>query len=54
LRVEADERARARHSLRVFRATTPESRDVYRRSEAADAEPAVAGWCMRVDDVFAI
>ncbi|HXI27829.1 MAG TPA: Uma2 family endonuclease, partial [Vicinamibacterales bacterium] len=39
--------------VRVFRAAHPESPDVYRRGQTADAEPAVPGWSMRVDDVFA-
>ncbi|HYN83735.1 MAG TPA: Uma2 family endonuclease [Pyrinomonadaceae bacterium] len=38
--------------VRVHRATEPEKPDVYRRGEAAEAEPAVPGWAMQVDDLF--
>ncbi len=42
-----------RHSfVRVYRATDPEHPTIYGRGEIAEAEPAVPGWSMRVDDLF--
>src|ERR1700755_3173113 len=38
--------------VRSFRASDPESPTLYRRGEAADAEPALPGWSMPVDDLF--
>jgi hypothetical protein len=38
--------------IRVFRATDPENPTVFRRGEIADAEPAVPGFRMPVDDIF--
>jgi len=38
--------------VRVYRADDPEHPTVYRRGEVADAEPAVPGWRMRVDELF--
>jgi len=38
--------------VRVYRASDPESATVYRRDEIAEAEPAVPGWTMAVDDLF--
>ena len=38
--------------VRVYRADNPESPTVYRRGEMAEAEPAVPGWRMAVDDLF--
>ena len=38
--------------IRVFRATDPENPTVFRRGETADAEPAVPGFRMPVDDIF--
>lgn len=38
--------------VRVYRATAPESPIIYRRGEMAEAEPAVPGWRMPVDDLF--
>ncbi len=38
--------------VRVYRATDPESATIYRRGETAEAEPAVPGWTMAVDDFF--
>jgi Uma2 family endonuclease len=38
--------------VRVYRASDPESATVYRRGEIAEAEPAVPGWTMPVDDLF--
>jgi Uma2 family endonuclease len=37
----------------VYRATDPSSPTVYRRGQIAEAEPAVPGWTMPVDDLFA-
>jgi Uma2 family endonuclease len=39
--------------VRVYRAGRPEEAKVYRRGELAEAEPAVPGWTMAVDDLFA-
>ena len=39
-------------TVRVYRATAPETPDVHRRGEVADAEPAVPGWRFAVDDLF--
>ena len=36
----------------VYRADDPDNPIVYRRGEVADAEPAVPGWTMPVDDLF--
>lgn len=38
--------------VRVYRANDPESAVIYRRGEIAEAEPAVPGWTMAVDDLF--
>lgn len=38
--------------VRVYRASNPEQPQVYRRGEMAEAEPAVPGWSMLVDDLF--
>jgi Uma2 family endonuclease len=38
--------------VRVYRASDPESATIYRRGEIANAEPAVPGWTMAVDDLF--
>jgi Uma2 family endonuclease len=38
--------------VRVYRADQPQRLIVYRRSDLADAEPAVPGWTMAVDDLF--
>ncbi len=38
--------------VRVYRASDPERPKIYRRGEAAEAEPAVPGWTMPVDDLF--
>ncbi len=37
---------------RGYRADDPDTPTVYRRGEAAGAEPAVPGWTMPVDDLF--
>ena len=39
--------------VRVYRATDPDNPKVYGRGELAEAEPAVTGWTMPVDDLFA-
>ena len=39
--------------VRVFRASEPNNPTVYRRGEIAEAEPALPGWTMPVDDLFA-
>ena len=39
--------------VRVYRASDPETPTVYRRGEQAEAEPAVPGWSLPVDDLFA-
>jgi Uma2 family endonuclease len=38
--------------VRVYRVSAPEQAQVYRRGETAEAEPAVPGWTMLVDDLF--
>jgi len=38
--------------VRVYRASDPKSAKMYRRGELAEAEPAVPGWQMPVDDLF--
>ena len=38
--------------VRVYRASDPETPTNYRRGEIVDAEPAVPGWAMGVDDLF--
>ena len=38
--------------VRVYRASDPERAMVYRRGEIAEAEPAVPGWTMAVDELF--
>ena len=38
--------------VRVYRASDPERAKIYRRGEIAEAEPAVPGWTMPVDDLF--
>jgi Uma2 family endonuclease len=40
------------HVVRVYRAADPDAPTVYRRGEIAEAEPAVPGWTMAVDDLF--
>ena len=37
---------------RVYRASDPNQPTIYRRGEVAEAEPAVPGWSMPVDDLF--
>ena len=38
--------------VRVYRSATPDAPTVYRRGDTAEAEPAVPGWTMPVDDLF--
>ncbi len=38
--------------VRVYRASDPLTPTIYRRGEIAEAEPAVPGWTMPVDDLF--
>ncbi|HKI34873.1 MAG TPA: Uma2 family endonuclease [Gemmataceae bacterium] len=40
-------------TVAVYRAASPTQPVIYRRGEVADAEPAVPGWRLAVDDVFA-
>ncbi|HEX8069904.1 MAG TPA: Uma2 family endonuclease [Pyrinomonadaceae bacterium] len=39
-------------AVRVYRADKPEHPTIYRRGQTAEAEPAVPGWTMPVDDLF--
>lgn len=38
--------------VRVYRASAPEQPTIYRRGAQSEAEPAVPGWTMPVDDLF--
>lgn len=38
--------------VRVYRASDPGNATIYTRGEIAEAEPAVPGWTMAVDDLF--
>ncbi|MCI0524748.1 MAG: Uma2 family endonuclease [Acidobacteria bacterium] len=38
--------------VRVYRASDPDNSTIYRRGDVAEAEPAVPGWRMPVDDLF--
>lgn len=38
--------------VKMYRATEPDRPIIYRRGEVAEAEPAVPGWSMPVDDLF--
>ncbi len=38
--------------VKVYRAEDPDTPTIYRRGETAEAEPAVPGWRMAVDDLF--
>jgi Uma2 family endonuclease len=40
-------------TVAVYRASAPSEPVVFRRGEIADAEPAVPGWKMAVDEIFA-
>ena len=39
-------------AIKVYLASDPDNPKVYRRGEVADAEPAVPGWRMPVDELF--
>ena len=39
--------------VKVYRAAAPELPTIYRRGDIAEAEPAVPGWTMSVDELFA-
>ena len=39
-------------AVKVYRATAPAEPTIYRRGQLAEAEPAVPGWTMPVDDMF--
>lgn len=38
--------------VRVYRASTPDTPTLYRRGDLTEAEPAVSGWRLAVDDLF--
>jgi hypothetical protein len=38
--------------VRVYRATTTNAPVIYKRGELAEAEPALPGWTMPVDNLF--
>lgn len=38
--------------VRVYRASDPQNPTIYRSDEVAEAEPALAGWAMSVDDIM--
>jgi Uma2 family endonuclease len=38
--------------VKVYRASAPDNPTIYRRGEIAEAEPAVPGWRLPVDDLF--
>src|SRR5919109_4159866 len=40
-------------AVRVYRASEPNRPTVYRRGEVAEAEPALPGWSVPVDELFA-
>jgi Uma2 family endonuclease len=40
--------------VRVYRASDPETAKIYRKGQNAEAEPAVPGWTMPVDDLFPV
>lgn len=40
-------------TVAVYRASDPANPVVYRRGDTAEADPAVPGWRMKVDDIFA-
>jgi Uma2 family endonuclease len=39
-------------TIRVYRADQPDVPTIYRRGDVAEAEPAVPGWRMPVDELF--
>jgi len=40
------------HVVRAYRASDPETPTIFRRGDRADAEPALPGWSMPVEDLF--
>ena len=38
--------------VKVYRSTNPDNPTIYRRNDVAEAEPAVPGWIMPVNDLF--
>jgi len=38
--------------VRVYRSSDPKTVTIYRIGQIAEAEPAVPGWTMAVDDLF--
>jgi Uma2 family endonuclease len=40
--------------VRVYRASDPAKAKIYRKGQVAEAEPAVPGWTMSVDDLFPV
>jgi Uma2 family endonuclease len=38
--------------VKSYKASAPDTSVIFRRGEVADAEPAVPGWRMAVDDLF--
>lgn len=42
----------AEEVVRVYRSSNPATPTIYHRGQVADAEPAVPGWTMPVDDLF--
>ena len=45
-------KAEREHLVRVYRSSDPSTAIIYRRGEHAEAEPALPGWTMAVDDLF--
>ncbi|MBC7854656.1 MAG: Uma2 family endonuclease, partial [Pirellulaceae bacterium] len=41
-------------TVAVYRATSPENEVIFHLGEIADAEPALPGWRMAVNEVFAV
>src|SRR5260370_41977490 len=41
-------------TVAVYRASDPTNPIIYRRGDTAEAEPAVQGWRMAVDEMFAV
>jgi Uma2 family endonuclease len=39
--------------IRVYRSQSPDVAQVFRKGQVADAEPAVPGWRLNVDGIFA-
>ncbi|HYO49410.1 MAG TPA: Uma2 family endonuclease [Chloroflexia bacterium] len=40
--------------IRSYRATNPDEPTIYKEDDVADAEPAVPGWSMPVDEIFSL